>query len=170
MARATRHYGEAPIARRGWSLPARLALAAVIIAALSLAIGQTWRRREVIAQDTAIAHASAIVGPACPTISAAAYQQSLAGGEQATEFDEAVIGRHHGDAFCSQVSAHDALGLAAYSVCQFNDPWVLKVRTKAGTAYFNPGAGRKATLEFKAAGPSCVMAVPYWSKVEAGHY
>ena len=169
MARATRHYGDPP-ARAGWSLPARLALAAVIVAALAMAISEAWGRRQVIAQDTAIAHASAIVGPACPSLSAAVYQQSLAGGEQVTEFDDAFIGRHHGNAFCSQVSAHDWLGLSAYSVCQFSDPWVLKARTGSGSYYFNPGAGRQATLEFRGGSPRCVMAAPYWSAVQAVHY
>jgi hypothetical protein len=135
--------------------------------ALTVAIGTGWEvasEHQRIAQSTADAQLSAIVGPACPQVSAAAFQSAVTaqgrGLRDTFDFNGDSFSRSFGDGDCSVAAANGSLGLGTYDVCEFTSPGVLSVKTSRGQFYFLPGLGQKATVMTPSGVARCVMSAP----------
>jgi hypothetical protein len=140
---------------------------ALVGVALTLAIATVWElgaEHRQIAQSTADAKLSAIVGPACPQVSAAAFQSAVAaqgrGLRYVFDFNGDSFSRSFGDGDCGVAAANGSLGLGTYDVCEFTSPGVLAVKTSRGQFYFLPGLGQKATVMTPNGIARCVMAAP----------
>ena len=136
-------------------------------AVLTVAIGTAWElasEHQAIARSTADARLSAIVGPACPRVSAAAFQSAVTaqgrGLRYSFHFNGDIFSRSFGDGDCGVAAAKGSLGLGTYDVCEFTSPGVLAVKTSRGQFYFLPGLGQKATVMTPNGIARCVMAAP----------
>jgi hypothetical protein len=134
---------------------------------LTVAIGTLWElasERHQIALSTDAAQLTALVGPACPQVSAAAFQSAVTaqgrGLRYTFDFNGDSFSRSFGDGDCSVAAANGSLGLGTYDVCEFTSPAVLSVKTSRGQFYFLPGLGRKATVMTPNGIARCVMAAP----------
>jgi hypothetical protein len=140
---------------------------AIVGVALTLAITTVWElgaEHHQIALSTDDAKLSAIVGPACPQVSAAAFQSAVTaqgrGLRYTFDFNGDSFSRSFGDGDCGVAAADGSLGLGTYDVCEFTSPAVLSVKTSRGQFYFLPGLGRKATVMTPNGIARCVMAAP----------
>ena len=156
-------FGE-PRRRSVNALMPRLAIIGVV---LTLAITTAWElgaERHQIALSTEDAKLSAIIGPACPQVSAAAFQSAVTaqgrGLRYAFDFNGDSFARSFGDGDCGVAAANGSLGLGTYDVCEFTSPGVLSVKTARGQFYFLLGLGQKATVMTPNGIARCVMAAP----------
>jgi hypothetical protein len=121
-------------------------------------------QHRIIAQSDAETNVAAIVGPPCPALSAAAFQQAVRTEgpplPYVFDFNGATYGRDFGYADCSVAESKGSLGLGSYNVCQFTGPALLYVKTSRGQFYFRPGVGQKATVMTPDGVAKCVMAAP----------
>ena len=134
---------------------------------LTVAIATVWElgaERHQIALSTEDAKLSAIVGPACPQVSAAAFQSAVTaqgrGLRYTFDFNGDSFSRSFGDGDCGVAAADGSLGLGTYDVCEFTSPGVLSVKTSRGQFYFLPGLGQKVTAMTPNGIARCVMAAP----------
>jgi len=147
----------------GWLAP-RLVIAGAL---LTVAFGTIWEvssERHRIAESTTDARLPAIVGPACPEVTAAEFRSAVAaqgrGLRYTFDFNGARFSRSFGNGDCDVAAAKGGLGLGTYDVCEFTSPAVLYVKTARGEFYFLPGIGRKATVMTPNGIARCVMAGP----------
>jgi hypothetical protein len=138
-------------------------------AVLTIVLGTAWQlvwEHHQVAQSTADEHLSALVGPPCPAVSAAAFQSAVKAGAPGLRyidhFNGVTFGRSFGDGDCS-VAAQKGDALGSYVVCQFSGPDALYVQTARGASYFMPGIGQKATIMTPGGVAKCVMTAPKWN-------
>jgi hypothetical protein len=131
---------------------------------LGIAGGTAWdlaMDRHKIATSAAETNVAAIVGPPCPTASAAAFRSALANQgltlKYVFDFNGVSFGRAIGYGDCSTAVTKSG---APYDVCQFTSPAVLEVKTVKGEYHFLPGVGRKATVMTPDGVATCVMPAP----------
>ena len=114
----------------------------------------------------ATARAWDIQGRACPSLSQAQFTAQGYKARHSFDYDGVTIGRHSGDASCSDVRQAGGKGLFNDKVCQFTSPATLTVTSKAGMFFFVPGVGQPATLAIRRDIPRCVMASKFTLKSE----
>lgn len=156
-------FGEPRRASLNALMPALIVAGAV----MTIAIASTWElsaEHAKIAKATADARLSALVGPLCPQVSAAAFQSAVTaqgrGVRYVFDYNGDTFGRSFGDGDCGVAAAKGGLGLTTYDVCEFTSPAVLSVKTARGSFYFLPGLGQKATVTTADGVARCVMAAP----------
>jgi hypothetical protein len=141
-----------------------VALVHVIVAVIGLGIA-TWIVTVTYVKDRtahiATAKAWDIQGPPCPALTAAEWTAGHYRAEKVFDYDGVAIGRHAGNASCSDVHTDGGAGLGVKKVCQFTSPAVLTVISKKGAFYFVPGIGQLASLIIEKDAPTCVMASHY---------
>lgn len=123
-----------------------LGLAAVLIVGFFV-----WRRQERLAAETA---AWTVEGPACPRITAQAFEDHRPPGRQAFEYNGVLYTRFSGHVTCNNLDPGEA---SMRSVCQFSSPTVLKVQAGAQAAHFLLPPGQAATTEVRAGQVRCVL-------------
>jgi len=143
---------------RRYSLTHVVGAVVVATAAVGL-IG--WNYMKERGASVATARAWDIKGPPCPALSAADWTAKRYKAEKHFDYDGIDIGRHAGDASCSDVKDHGGTGFGTIRVCQFTSPAVLTVTSKKGAFYFVPGIGQLASLIIEDDVPRCVMASNY---------
>jgi hypothetical protein len=111
--------------------------------------------------SVATARAWDIKGQPCPALSEADWIARRYKAEKHFDYDGIDIGRHAGDASCSDVHSHGGTGFGTVRVCQFTSPDVLTVASKKGRFYFVPGIPHLASLIIEDDVPRCVMASNY---------
>ncbi|WP_309605089.1 hypothetical protein [Phenylobacterium sp.] len=116
--------------------------------------------------DVATARAWDIQGPPCPGLTQAQFTAQGYKAQHTFDYDGVTIGRHSGDANCSDVKQAGGKGLFNDKVCQFTSPATLTVTSRAGTYFFVPGVGQPATLAIHRDIPRCVMASKFTLKTE----
>lgn len=97
------------------------------------------------------------VAGACPTESKAEY---LARGERAlhvSNYDDIHFGRGYGYVTCNEIGSDGGRGGGVVSVCQFNNPTVLRVGTTRVETFFVTGS-HGATVLVEDGRPRCVLA------------
>jgi hypothetical protein len=135
-------------------------IGAVVVATAAVGlIG--WNFLKERTANVATARAWDIKGPPCPALSAADWITKRYKAEKHFDYDGIDIGRHAGDASCSDVKDHGGTGFSTIRVCQFTSPAVLTVTSKKGSFYFVPGVAQLASLIIEDDTPRCVMASNY---------
>ncbi|HLZ74402.1 hypothetical protein [Phenylobacterium sp.] len=95
-------------------------------------------------------------GPPCPPLSAAAYRaRGYAAHERATDYDGSTLARQFGHMICKDVDTSGGFGVLSHPACQFTSPTAIRVKTAAGEAFFEPGAGRLATVSIEKGRVAC---------------
>lgn len=130
----------------------------VVTAGAGFLAWNAWRGRNV---DIATARDWDIKGAPCPAPSAAEWVAKRYVAEKHFNYDGFDIGRHAGNASCSDVKSHGGTGFGTVRICQFTSPSVLTVTTEKEAFYFVPGVGQLASLIIEDGTPRCVMASKY---------
>lgn len=134
-----------------------LAVAAALAVAVTIYVfGGAYLkdRREalVLARDWTI------TGPPCPSLTREQFESRKLKAPKTTDYAGVTLARQFGHVTCSPLRYGDGWGLSHYVVCQFTSPNVLRVTTKKGDWYFEPGMGRPATISTPRDQASCVLA------------
>src|SRR3954454_24813972 len=95
-----------------------IAVAVMSVAAIALTVNFMKDRNAHVAT----ARAWDIKGPPCPALSAADWTAKRYKAEKHFDYDGIDIGRHAGDASCSDVHNHGGTGFGTIRVCQFTSP------------------------------------------------
>jgi hypothetical protein len=111
--------------------------------------------------NVATARAWDIKGPPCAALTVADWTARRYKAEKHFDYDGVDIGRHAGDASCSDVKDRGGTGFGTIRVCQFTSPAVLTLTSRKGAFYFVPGVGQPASLIIEDDTPRCVMASNY---------
>lgn len=109
------------------------------------------------AADRTEAAAWTVAGPPCPTLDAAGYRGLAVEQPQAFAFEGLRGERAHGDLTCNVVDLDHAGHTASTAVCEFTDPFAMRVATPRGDLYFKPGVAQPATLSLADGEVRCVM-------------
>ena len=147
-------YGQRGKLKTAWIFPTSVGAFAVIAVLLAVGFIATGLRAQQVADQY-----WKVSGPPCPSLSAPAFQAQSIRPTQAFRMEGVVFARAYGYSSCNQWPAKG--GLEALVVCQFTNPGVLAVSTKAGDFYFAPGIGRPATVSTDSGTPRCVAASNY---------
>lgn len=142
----------------------RIGLAHALVAVIGLGIATAIVTVSYVkdrAAHVAVAKAWDIQGAPCPSLTAAQWAAQHQRAEKVFDYDGIAIGRHAGNASCSDVHTQGGTGFGVRKVCQFTSPAVLTVTSKAGAFYFVPGIGQLASLIIEGDTPRCVMASHY---------
>lgn len=108
--------------------------------------------------SAAKAHAAAwtVTGPPCPQITAA-WLQMLKITPIPFAYESIRGTRAHGDVNCEFVEYDGQRHTAPFPVCQFSAPLALTLATPTGDVYFEPGAGKPATVSMPDGKLRCVI-------------
>ena len=97
-------------------------------------------------------------GPACPAISAAAYRaRGYAVHERATDYDGVTLARQFGHVMCKDVDTSGGFGFLSHPACQFTSPTAIRVKRGEREDFFEPGAGRLATVSVEHGRTLCAL-------------
>ena len=97
-------------------------------------------------------------GPPCPAITQAVYRaRGYVAHERATDYDGVTFARQFGHMICKDVDTSGGFGLLTHPACQFTSPTAIRVTSGARAAYFEPGAGRLATVSLEKGRAACAM-------------
>ena len=132
-----------------------LALAGIAVKVVALGVIGYQNRAQALAAGTEAAKLSEISGPPCPSLTSAEYAERGSKAKKAFLFDQVRFDRRYGHVDCNSVAAGGGLGYVA--VCQFSGPAQLVVTTGKGSFYFNPGAGKPATVVVEDGTPRCIV-------------
>jgi len=127
----------------------------VITAGIGFVTFQFVRDRNA---NIAAAKAWDIQGRPCPQLTAAEWTARREAAPKSFDYDGVTLARWSGDASCSDVHDKGGAGFGVDKVCQFANPTVIRVTSRAATFYFNPGVGQPATVRIHKDAPTCVMA------------
>ena len=131
----------------------------IVVGVLALAGAGAWIGASM--HDDAVvakAHAAAwnVAGPPCPQITAA-WLQVLKITPIPFAYESIRGTRAHGDVNCEFVEYDGPRHTAPFPVCQFSAPLALTLATPTGDVYFEPGAGKPATLSMPDGKLRCVI-------------
>lgn len=129
-------------------------VAGVAVVAAIILLQARRQDAEAKAEDAAWS----VQGPPCPVITPAAYRRLAIAHPQSFAFETLAGVRAHGDVSCSETDLDHGRHVAAYAVCQLTDPLALRLATRQGDVYFEPGVGQPATLSMPGGQLRCVMA------------
>jgi hypothetical protein len=102
-----------------------------------------------------------IEGPACPSLTRAQFEARGLKVRRGTVYEDAEFYREFGHMSCSGLRDGAGWGTALYPVCQFTSPRALKVVTRKGEWYFDPGPGQPATVAAPHGQVRCVLAANF---------
>jgi hypothetical protein len=142
---------------RGRKDPRRIVWIGAAIGLTLAAAGLAVVFRYLHTSGSGLAEDWTIKGPPCPSISAGDYGQRYASRERTKEFDGDLYARQAGHMSCRAVPEPGGLGFATHPVCQFTSPVALRVQTRGGAAFFEPGIGRRATVSQAHGRATCVI-------------
>jgi len=150
-----------PRRRRRGGLPWYVTVGGIALAVGGLVASEVLRRQHEIADATASGRVAGLDGPPCPTLTPAAFAAYRLPPQKAFIFNGVRFARRYGHADCSTLADPVKKGGAFVPVCQFTGPVVLSVTTASGSWYFEPGAGRAATVFVPEGPPRCVLAARF---------
>lgn len=105
-----------------------------------------------------------IDGPACASLTRAAFEAQGLKLRQGTIYLDARFFRQVGHMSCSGLRHGGGWSSNLYPVCQFTSPRALKVSTGKGDWYYDIPAGQPATVAVRRGTPQCVMAANFTMK------
>jgi hypothetical protein len=143
---------------RRMALPMTAVAGAVAVTAVIAGLAEHGAIAKRRALNVAAAKEWTISGPPCPAITARQFVQRGLKAPQAFEYDGLVIGRQFGHVSCGALAYDNGRSLSTYPVCQFTGPGVLRVQTRKGEFFFEPGLGKPATISIPHGVPACVLA------------
>jgi hypothetical protein len=143
---------------RRTALPLSAVAAAVTVTALIAGVAEHGAMAKKRALNIEAAREWTVSGPPCPAVTARQFVQRGLKAPQAFEYDDVVIGRQFGHVSCGALAYDGGRSLSSYPVCQFTGPGVLRVRTRKGEFFFEPGPGKPATISIPHGVPACVLA------------
>ncbi len=110
------------------------------------------------AENIALARDWSVDGRPCPQITRAQFDARGLKAQKGLIYEDVKIYRQFGHLSCSSIANDGGTGLGVYAVCQFTGPNVLRVVTRAGEWFFEPGIGQPATVATPHGEAHCVMA------------
>lgn len=135
-------------------MAAAFGMGAIILAAAAI---PALVAAEGLARRQALRELWTIEGPPCPRLPKPGLDVFGPRGAKTFAFGEAVLSRRLGHASCVAKTEAGLFTQATYTVCQFTGPAQIAVRTSQGTAWFEPGYGRRATVTIRRGEASCAL-------------
>jgi hypothetical protein len=97
-----------------------------------------------------------VVGPPCPTLSAADYQ-ALGVKPQPFDFENIHGDSENTDATCNVVDLDHHGHTASTTICQLTAPFAVHMKTPNGDFYFKPGVGKPVAVSIAEGEVSCTI-------------
>lgn len=129
-------------------------MAGVLLMVVSI---PAWAAYDTWSSQRALKAAWSISGPPCPAAERPMPVGTRLRTPRTFEYGGISFTRRFGHVSCVALPERGMFNEANYRVCQFSGPAMIAVRTERGTALFEPGVGRRATVIVRDGRASCVM-------------
>jgi hypothetical protein len=98
-----------------------------------------------------------VAGPPCQRIAPVSLESLTVGDPGPLNFEDAHGAFVHGGVVCSVIDHDHGRQTRPFTVCQFGSPYVVRLETPHGEAFFKAPSGQPATISFAGGDPHCVL-------------